>query len=248
MNVGVNADVLIGGFVITGTQSKQLIVRAIGPSLGASGVAGAMADPILELHDSTGATISTNDNWQTGGQASQITATGVPPTNPLESAIVATLAPGSYTAIVRGVNNATGVALVEAYELDSTTSRLANVSTRGRVGVTDNVLIGGFVISGTQSKQLIVRALGPSLSSAGVAGALSDPTLELHNASGTLIGSNDDWQDGGQTSQITATGVAPTNALESAIVATLAPGGYTAVVQGYNSATGVGMVEIYDLN
>jgi hypothetical protein len=165
----------------------------------------------------------------------------------MESAIVATLAPGSYTAIVRGANNSTGIALVEGYELDST-SRLANVSTRGRVGLSENVLIGGFAITGTQTKPVIVRALGPSLSSSGVPGALGDPTLELHDSSGTLIASDDDWQDGGQTNQITATGVAPTSPLESAIVATLSPGSYTAVVQGFNATTGVGMIEVYDLD
>lgn len=247
MNVGVNDDVLIGGFVINGSQSKQMILRAIGPSLVNSGIVGAMADPILELHDSTGATIATNDNWQTGGQASQINATGVAPTNPLESAIVATLAPGNYTAIVRGTNNSTGIALVEGYELDSTATRLVNVSTRGLVGVGNDVLIGGFVITGSQSKQLIVRAIGPSLTASGISGALADPLLELHDSSGAVIASNNDWQDT-QASQISATGVAPTNPQESAIVATLPPGNYTAIVQGYNGGTGVGMVEVYDLD
>jgi hypothetical protein len=247
MNVGINDDVLIGGFVIKGSQPKQMILRAIGPSLVAFGIVAAMPNPILELHDSTGATIATNDDWQTGGQASQISATGVAPTNPLEPAIVATLAPGNYTAIVRGVNNATGIALVEGYELDSTTTHLANVSTRGRVGVGDDVLIGGFIITGSQSKQLIVRAIGPSLAAYGVSGAMADPLLELHNSSGAVIANNDDWQDA-QASQISATGLTPTNPMESAIVTTLPPGNYTAIVQGYNGGTGVGMVEVYDLD
>ena len=138
---------------------------------------------------------------------------------------------------------------MEGYELDSTPSRLVNVSTRGQVGTGGNVLIGGFIITGSQSKQLIVRATGPSLSSAGVAGALSDPVLELHDASrGATIATNDDWQDGGQTSQIVATGVAPSNPLEPAILATLPPGHYTAIVQGFNGGTGVGMVEVTDFD
>jgi hypothetical protein len=246
MNVGLNDDVLIGGFIISGSQSKQLIVRALGPSLSAAGVAGAMANPTLELHDSTGALIANNDNWQSGGQASQITSSGFAPSNSLESALIATLAPGTYTAIVRGVNNTTGVALIEAYEMGSTTSRLANVSTRGHVGLNDDVLIGGFIVSGSQSKSLIVRALGPSLSAAGVAGAMANPTLELHDSTGALIASNDNWQSGGQGSQISASGFAPSNSSESAILATLAPGTYTAIVRGVNSTTGVGMVEVYD--
>lgn len=248
MNVGVNADVLIGGLIISGSQSKQVIVRAIGPSLTGLGVSGAMADPMLELHDSSGATIATNDDWQTGGQASQISASGLAPSDPLESAIIATLSPGNYTAIVRGVNNTTGVALVEAFELDSTTTRLTNVSTRGRVGVNDNVLIGGFIVSGSQSKQMIVRALGPSLTGMGVPGALADPTLELHDSTGATIATNDNWQTGGQASQISASGLAPSNPQESAIIATLAPGNYTAIVRGVNNSTGVGMVEAFDLD
>jgi hypothetical protein len=248
INVGVNDNVLIGGFIVSGSQPKQVIVRALGPSLTAAGVAGAMANPMLELHDSTGALIASNDNWQTGGQASQISASGLAPSNALESAIIATLPSGNYTAIVRGVNSTTGIALVEVYELDSTTTRLMNVSTRGQVGVNDAVLIGGLIVSGSQPKQLIVRALGPSLTAAGVAGAMVNPMLELHDSTGALIASNDNWQTGGQASQITASGLAPSNALESAIIATFPPGNYTAIVKGVNNTTGVGMVEVYDLD
>ena len=248
MNVGVNDNVLIGGFIVSGSQSKQLIIRAVGPSLTAAGVTGAMANPMLELHDSTGALIASNDNWQTGGQASQISASGLAPSNALESAIIATLPSGNYTAIVRGVNSTTGIALVEVYELDSTTTRLMNVSARGRVGVNDAVLIGGLIVSGSQPKQLIVRAIGPSLTAAGVAGALPNPMLELHDSTGALIASNDNWQTGGQASQISASGLAPSNSLESAIIATFPPGNYTAIVKGVNNTTGVGMVEVYDLD
>lgn len=246
MNVGVNSEVGIGGFIVRGSQSKPMILRAIGPSLAGYGIAGAMANPILELHDSTGATIATNDDWQTGTQASQISATGLAPKNSLESAIVATLSPGNYTAIVRGVNNTTGMALVEAYELDSTTTRFVNVSTRGHVGVGSNVLIGGFIITGSQSKPAAIRAIGPSLAAFGLAGAMADPTLEIHDSSGATIASNDDWQDGGQASEVSAAGVAPKNTLESVVLATLPPGNYTAIVKGYNGGTGIGMVEVYD--
>ncbi len=250
LNVGVNDDVLIGGFIVRGPVPKRMILRAIGPSLTGAGVIGAMADPTLELHDSTGATIATNDNWQTGGQASEISASGFAPRNPLESAILATLQPGSYTAIVRGVNNTTGIALVEGYELDSTATRLVNVSTRGRVGVGDDVLIGGLIVTGGNSKTVIVRALGPSLGTGAhpLAGVLVNPVLELHDGSGNLLSSNDDWVNSPQRAAIVASGLAPSHSLESAILTTLRPGNYTAIVRGVNNATGIGLVEVYDLD
>src|SRR5437870_4700198 len=245
LNVGVGDDVLIAGFIVRGPDTKKVILRAIGPSLIAAGVIGAMADPTLELHDSTGAMIATNDNWQSSAQVSEIIASGMAPTDPLESAIVATLQPGSYTAIVRGVNNTTGIALVECYELDSTATRLVNVSTRGRVGVGDDVLIGGVIVSGSDSKTVIVRALGPSLP---LAGALANPVLELRDASGNLVSSNDDWVNSSQQSAIAASGLAPSNPLESAILTTLSPGNYTAIVRGVNNTTGIGLAEAYDLD
>jgi len=250
LNVGVDDDVLIGGFIVRGPEPKKMILRAIGPSLIGAGVIGAMANPTLELHDSTGATIAMNDNWQTSAQASEISASGLAPTNPLESAIVATLQPGNYTAIVRGVNNTTGIALVEGYELDSTATRLVNVSTRGRVGVRDEVLIGGLIVTGGDSKTVIVRALGPSLGTGAhpLAGALVNPVLELHDGSGNLLSSNDDWVNSPQHSAIVASGLAPPNSLESAILTTLSPGNYTAIVRGANTTTGLGLVEVYDLD
>ena len=208
LNVGVGDDVLIGGFIVRGPDTKKVILRALGPSLTGAGVIGAMADPTLELHDSTGATIAANDNWQSSAQVSEIRATGLAPTNPFESAIVATLQPGSYTAIVRGVNNTTGIALVECYELDSTVIRLVNISTRGRVGVGDEVLIGGFIVAGDGSKTVIVRALGPSLP---LPGALANPVLELHDASGSLLSSNDNWVNSPDHAAIAASGLAPPN-------------------------------------
>jgi hypothetical protein len=244
-NVGVGNDVLIGGFIVRGPDTKKVILRALGPSLTGAGVIGAMADPTLELHDSTGATIATNDNWQSSTQVGEIRATGLAPANPFESAIVATLQPGSYTAIVRGVNNTTGIALVECYQLDSAVIRLVNISTRGRVGVGDEVLIGGFIVAGEGSKTVIVRALGPSLP---LPGALANPALELHDAAGNLLSSNDNWVNSPDHAAIVASGLAPSNSLESAILATLNPGNYTAIVRGLSNATGIGLMETYDLD
>src|SRR5205807_9121191 len=192
---------------------KRMIVRAIGPLLYGSGVIVAIADPTLELHDSTVSSIVTNDNWQSGAQVSEIIASGLALTNPFESAIVATLQPGNYTAIVRGVNNTTGIALVEGYELDSTATRLVNISTRGHVGVGDDVLMGGFIVTGSDSKTVIVRALGPSLGIGPnpLTGVLSNPVLELHDGSGALLSSNDDWVNSPQQSAIVASRLAPSN-------------------------------------
>ena len=239
-------NVLIGGFIVTGTQQKKVIVRAIGPSLP---VAGALADPILELRDSSGGLIRSNDNWRIGGQEAEIIATTIPPTNDLESAIVETLPANNsaYTAIVRGVNNGTGVGLVEVYDLDRTVdSKLANISTRGFVQTGDDVLIGGLIVLGQNPLRVIVRAIGPSLP---VSGALGDPTLELRDGNGTLIRANDNWRTGGQEAEIIATGVPPGNDLESALVETLPGNGalHTAIVRGVNNATGVALVEVYGL-
>ncbi len=234
-------NVLIGGFIITGTQPKTVILRAIGPSLP---LAGAMADPALELHDSAGTLIASNDNWMDAPNKQAIIDSTIPPTNNLESAILMSLLPGSYTAIVSGVNNTTGVALVEAYDLDQTAdSKLANISTRGLVGTGDNVLIGGFIVLGIDPQEVIVRAIGPSLP---VMGKLADPTLELYDSNGVLLASNDNWRDT-QEAEIIATGIPPTNDAESALVETLPPAAYTAIVSGKAGTTGVALVEVYAL-
>jgi hypothetical protein len=239
-------NVLIGGFIITGTQAKKVIVRAIGPSLP---LAGALANPVLELRDSSGGLIRANNDWRDDPvQADEIIATTIPPSNELESAIVATLPANNsaYTAIVRGLDNGTGVGLVEAYDLDRTVdSKLGNISTRGLVQTGDNVLIGGLIVLGENSLRVIVRAIGPSLP---VSGALGDPTLELRDGNGALIAANDNWRIGGQEAEIIATTIPPSNDLESAIVRNLAPANYTAIVRGVNNATGVAVVEVYGLN
>lgn len=239
-------EVLIGGFIATGTQPKKVIVRAIGPSLG---IPGALANPMLELRDGAGNIIRSNDDWRTGGQEAEIKATTIPPTNDLEAAVVETLPANNsnYTAIVRGANNGTGVGLVEVYDLDRTVdSKLANISTRGFVQTDDNVLIGGTIVLGSGAQRVIIRAIGPSL---GISGQLADPTLELRDGNGELVRSDDDWRTGGQEAEIIATGIPPGNDSESAIVSDLAGNGaaYTAIVRGANGSTGIALVEVYAL-
>jgi hypothetical protein len=243
VQTGENA--LIGGFIVTGKGAKKVIVRAIGPSLGDAGLHGALADPILELHDHSGAVIAFNDNWKDTQEAA-IVATTIPPTNELESAIVRLLEPGAYTAVVRGKNDGSGVGLVEAYDLDQAgaASQVANISTRGFVDLGDNAMIGGFILgNGLRDSKVIVRAIGPSLP---VSNALADPVLELHNSNGAVIASNDNWKDA-QEQEIKATTIPPTNDRESAIVKALPAGSYTAVVRGKGETTGVALVEVYNL-
>jgi len=257
-------NVLIGGFIVQGTTPKRVIIRAIGPELGQYGVPNPLTDPTLELHDSNGALIASNDNWQTtiiGGiitqdQVQDIQNSGHAPGDSRESAIIANLPAGNYTAIVRGVSNTTGVALVEVYDLGTgADSILGNISTRSLVQTGDNVMIGGFIVQGTTPKRVIIRAIGPELSQYGVPNPLADPTLELHDGNGALIASNDNWQTtiiGGiitqdQVDDIQNSGHAPGDPSESAIIANLPPGNYTAIVRGVNSTTGVALVEAYDL-
>lgn len=250
MDVGSGNNVMIAGFIVWGSQSKTILIRALGPTLGSFGVANVLSDPMLELHDSSGATIATNDDWQTGSQASQISSTGYAPGDSNEPALIATLPAGSYTAVVRGYNNSTGVGLVEVYELDTFSSRLSNISTRGQVGTAQSVLIAGLIIDGSTSKKLIIRALGPSLAAPpfSLSGTLSNPVLELHDSSGNLLASNDDWGTGTQAAAISSSGHSPSNAKESAIIATLPTGNYTAIIRGVNSSTGISLVDAYDLD
>jgi hypothetical protein len=257
--------VMIGGFIVQGTGSKKVIIRAIGPELSGFGINDALANPRLELHNRTGALIATNDDWQTtiiggivnGNQVSAIQNSGHAPTAPSESAIIADLLPGNYTAIVRGVNDATGVALVEVYDLNpAASSSLGNISTRSFVQTGEHVMIGGFIVQGTGRKNVIIRAIGPELTQFGINDVLANPKLELHNGAGTLIATNDNWQTtilGGiisstQVDDIQNSGHAPTAASESAIIANLQPGNYTAIVRGVSNTDGVALVEVYDLD
>jgi uncharacterized protein GlcG (DUF336 family) len=244
---GAGDNRLIGGFIVTGTVSKKVIVRAIGPSLSDSGLSSALADPILELHDSSGALIATNDNWG-DTQELEVNATGIAPPNELESAIIRNLAPGAYTAVVTGKDGGTGTALVEVYDLSpSADSTLANISTRGAVGPQSDVMIGGFIVNGTTgSTRVLVRTAGPSLVAAGVPDAMPDPTLELRDLNGTLIASNDNWREGPEL-EIEESKLAPSNDLESAIITTLPSGPYTAIIHEHNGASGIGLFEVYNL-
>jgi subtilisin family serine protease len=244
LRVETGDNVLIGGFIVTGTQNKKVIIRAIGPSLP---VAGALQDTVLELHDSSGALIDFNDNWVDAPNKQEIIDSTIPPANDFESAIVTTLPANNvaYTAIVRGVNETIGVGLIEIYDLDQTVdSKLANISTRGLVQTGDNVMIGGFIVLGQNAQRVIVRAIGPSLP---VAAVLADPKLEIYDVNGTLLAQNDNWRSD-QEAEIIATTVPPSNDLESAIVGPASPGNYTAVVGGVNDTTGVALVEVYALH
>lgn len=250
--VGTGDNVLIGGFVVR-DNPKRVLVRALGPSLAAFGVQGALSDPTIDLNAAGGGVVASNDNWRTTQEA-DIQSTGFAPTNNLDSALIATLPVGSYTPIVRGVGGAQGVAIVEVYELAvNEAPRLINLSSRGRVGVNDDVMIGGFVINGSTPKRVLIRAAGPSLTPFGVADALADPRLEI-NASGIVLAENDDWRlaSGGganpSEAAIMASGFQPANDKEAAVIATLAPGSYTAIVRGVGNTQGVAIIEVYDLD
>lgn len=244
LEVGSGDNVFIAGFIITGNAPKQVLIRCLGPSLTEAGLSGVLQDPTLELH---GSVSLSNDNWKET-QQSQIVATGIPPSNAAESAIVATLAPGQYTAILAGKNGTTGIGLVEVYDLNpAAASKLANVSTRGFVATGNQVMIGGFIIGGrsTDTTKVIVRAIGPTLP---VCNRLADPTLELHDSNGALVRANDNWQDDPtQAAQVQAIGLALDNPLESALAATLPPGTYTAVVAGKAAGTGAALIEVYNV-
>jgi hypothetical protein len=261
MRVATNEKVLIAGFIITGTAPKKVLIRGIGPSLN---VASALPDPTLELHQgdpSKGdAILAVNDNWKTrpdgSSQQAEVEATMIPPTIDLESAIVVTLDPGTYTAILSGKEGATGIGVVEVYDPDQgANSELANISSRGFVDLNDDVLIGGLIAGGPNADgkaTVLVRALGPSLTDSGIEGALPDPLLELHDSNGAMLAANDNWKFSDETQQsqesaIRSTTLAPTNDLEAALVATLSPGPYTAIVRGKNNSTGIGLIEVYNL-
>ena len=248
--VGSGDNVLIGGFVVVGSTSKPVVLRGIGPSLhdGAQSIAGRLADPFLELHDSSGAVVAENDDWGMSPQKQRIIDSGLAPSDEKESAIFAALNPGAYTAILRSAAGAEGIGVVELYDVGrSAPANAMNISARGEVKTADGVMIGGFIIGGTQSRTLVVRALGPSLSGAGIAAPLANPALALHDSSGTLLASNDDWQTS-QEQQLEATGLAPENPNESAILTTLVPGSYTAVVSGVGESSGVAIVEVYQVD
>jgi hypothetical protein len=249
MRVQTGDNVGIAGFIITGTAPKHVLIRAIGPSL-TSGFPDALADPVLELHGPGPFATIVNNNWRDDPlQEAAIIATGIAPTDGLESAIDATLAAGAYTAVVSGNGNTSGVALVEVYDLNQpVNSKLVNISTRAFVSTGDNIVIAGFILGGNSGDdRTVVRGIGPSLTALGVPNVLANPTLELRDSNGALLIANNDWEDNpAQAAELIAAGLAPTNQLESGIAATLPPGAYTALLAGLNKGTGVGLVEVYD--
>jgi Tol biopolymer transport system component len=250
MRVDTGDNVLIGGFIVTGTTPKNVVVRGIGPSLSQAGIGDVLADPTLELHDGSGALLVVNDNWQDDpAQAAQLTALGLGLQHPNESGLVASLQPDAYTAVLAGNGGGTGVGLVEVYDISgAASSQLANMSTRGFVLAGDNVMIGGFILGGNNN-DVVARGIGPSLAAGGLSPVLEDPTLELHDGSGTLLVANDDWQDDDvSASRLAALGLAPGAAAESGIYVSLPLGAFTAVLAGKNGGTGIGLVEIYNLH
>jgi Fibronectin type III domain len=240
----------IGGFVIAGTDSSHtVLIRGLGPTLSSFGVAGALADPFLTLHqtDAQGndQVIATNDNWKVSQQTS-INATGLAPVNDAEAAILLSLPPGNYTAVLTGARRSTGIGLIEVYDLSTNTSSLlSNISTRGFVAVGDHALIGGF-IANTDYTRVVVRVLGPTLQQFGVTGTLADPVLTLFDGNGNLIASNDNWADT-QGADLQIAGYAPPDPSESAIIVTRPAGSTTAMVQGKNGGSGVALLEVYQL-
>ncbi|PYK43002.1 MAG: hypothetical protein DME46_08645 [Verrucomicrobia bacterium] len=246
--VQTGAKVGIGGFIITGTDPKKVLIRGIGPVLTNFGITNALQDPVLELHNGTGAVLTTNDDWKVPQQAA-IEAAGLAPTDDREAAILLSLQPGSYTVIESGKNGTSGVGLIEVYDVDVTANaQLSNISTRGAVLTGNNVLIGGFIVGGASgSIDLVVRALGPSLALFQVPNPLPDPILGLYNSNGMLIASNNNWKDS-QQSEIQNTGLQPPNNLDSAIAITVTPANYTAIVRGNNGGTGIGLVEVYQVS
>jgi arylsulfate sulfotransferase len=242
-------SVLIGGFIVTGTEPKTIALRALGPSLSGFGLSHPLKDPVLSVYNSLRTLIATNDNWQSDPGHSEIEANGLAPANLLESATLQTLAPGAYTVIVRGKDPTPGTGLVELYDLSpQSNSTLKNMSTRGSVGTTNDVLISGFIVGDVDSATVVVRALGPSLASSGVSGVLSDPKLTIYDSTGTAIATNDNWHDNVNAIEIQRNGLAPPNPSESALVLHLPAGAYTAIVSGASGGTGVALAEVYTLH
>lgn len=246
LRTGTGNDVLIGGFIVAGPAKKKILVRGVGPSLKINGmpIPGTLSDPVIELHRSDGAIAATNNDWR-DTQQTEIQITGLAPSDDREAAIIASLDPGAYTVVLSGRNNVTGIGVVEAYDVEQTSpARLLNLSARGQVGTQDNVMIGGVILGGPDYSRVLFRGLGPSIP---VAGRLPDPIIELHDRNGATIGSNDDWKQS-QGAEIQASGLAPTDDREAAIIGNFEPGLYTLVLSGKANTTGIALVEAYKLN
>lgn len=251
MQVETGSNVLIAGFIVAGTAPMDLVARGIGPSLSSAGITGALADPVLEIYDSSGALLTSNNDWQDDpAQAELLIAANLAPEDQKESGIAVTLPPASYTAIMAGQNQTTGVGLVEVYDNSHiANSQLRNISTRGFVLTFNDVMIGGFILGGNSNTNVVIRGIGPSLSQFGLTPVLADPTIELRDGNGALVASNDDWQDDPDSaSQLIFRGLAPSDPKESGIYASLPPGAFTAILAGKSSGTGIGLVEIYNVH
>jgi hypothetical protein len=249
MEVLTGDNVMIAGFIIGGSTAKTVAIVATGPSLVPFGITNPLANPTLTLvRQSDHAVIATNDDWQGDPHAAQLTATGFAPTNPLESGLVATLPPGAYTVIVQGAGGGVGVSVIGVFEVDHPEVPLINISTRGLVLTGDNVMIAGLIVQGSGPQTVVITATGPSLVPFGITNPLADPTLTLVRQSDhAVIGTNDNWQSAPNAAAITASGFAPTDPHESAMLVTLDPGAYTAIVQGAGGATGVSVVGVFTL-
>jgi hypothetical protein len=249
MAVGTGNSVLIGGFIITGGP-KNVVIRGIGPSLAKYNIANPLSDPYLELHGGTGALIAQNNDWQENpSRAAAIQASGLAPQDSRESALLVNLQSGNYTAVLGGVNGSVGVGLVEVYDTDGAgaAAKAVNVSTRGYVSTGDSVMIGGFIVGGSDFGNIVVRGIGPSLANFGIANPLQNPELDLYDGNGRKLISVDNWQDMPNYGEVIAAGLAPSDSRECAIAASFSPGNYTAVLRGINNTSGIGLVEVYNL-
>lgn len=249
MVVGTGDELMIGGFIITGDVPKKVAIRGMGPVLARFGIANFVADPVLELRNSSGAMIRENDNWK-DSQRPEIEGTAVQPGDDREAVIIATLQPGAYTALLTGKNQTTGLALVEVYDLESAANaQLSNISTRGFVRSGNGVMIGGFILGNQSgSARIAVRGRGPSLSQFGLNPVLADPVLEIRDTNGAVLLTNDDWEsDAASAAQLTASGLAPMDPKEAGIFATLPPGDFTAILAGKENGVGIGLVEVYNV-
>lgn len=250
--VGTGDNLLIGGFIVQGSEPATIILRGIGHSLAANGIAKPLTDPVIELRNSNNALIASSDDWVTAANAPTIASYHLDPSNSRESALLKTLNPGSYTVLLKAFDNGdgdlTGIGLIELYDLHTSGGRAGNISTRGRVLGNSNIMVAGFIIGGAGSKEVVIRGVGPSLAKAGVQDALPNPTLELRDASGNLIRANNDWPTDPESAEVESSGLAPADTREAALHATLNPGAYTALLRGANNTTGIGLIEVYDLS
>jgi arylsulfate sulfotransferase len=246
--VGPDQGALIGGFIVTGTDLKTVVLRALGPSLEDAGLSGALTDPVITLFDAAGNVLATNDNWQAGSNADQIAADGLAPADPAEAALRMTLEPGAFTAVVTGKSTTQGIGLVEVYDLSpANNSSLANISTRGIVGTDSDLLIAGFIVGAVDSSTVVMRSLGPSLRSAGINAPLNDPSFTVYDQNGFVLGANDNWRDAPSALDLEQDQIAPPDDTEAATILHLPVGAYTTVTAGADGGTGVGLVEVYNL-